>query len=571
MEKFKSFMSSIYQLIKAVVQYLYGYFLRILLSLYDFIKEFIQGYWKKIAGLILLAVFGIVVVFITQSVPEYKIYVPGGIDEPFFTIFKRELREKVRKSNLKLDEVPIKIEFTKSDNFKNDLVKKHSQEIAQDPATLMVTGNFFSDQTKLALETYLNADPLIPVILITETTPNIIPSGEKLPPAIRNKDYYPILRLSPTDDNQARRAAEFALREIQKIEERAETPIPEQQEQEQIFWVLSDKSSPGYSEYLTRKFIAEIYESDYCQKNQAAKILLLPENFLPPSIDTLEKFNVHDIYFAGDWQNALVLIRELNAIKKNGRENTLNSIILSDSSATQNLLDHGRFDLVANEPPSSDNNQNERKIKIYVVSAFNAKHTPIDTVASEYYAERAFTVIKRIVEKTNENINNSRDIWSNPWWNVKTYFNIVSDILNKNIFKIHRASEARKHIIKTIENNIIVTQINLRQQEEIKNIEFFPTQIEGQFQNTESEIIKDFFFMLNPEIESRIGEMYIVPLEQSLFLAKPIQFYVWQIKSYAKKDKNGKTQKDKYGNIQYDYKFENAQLGEPDYRCRIFR
>jgi hypothetical protein len=225
---------------------------------------------------------------------------------------------------------------------------------------------------------------------------------------------------------------------------------------------------------------------------------LLPEHFLPPSIDTLKKFDIHDIYFAGDWQNALVLIRELNAIQqKSGTGITLNSIILSDSSATQNLLDHSKFDLANSEnnslsQPQPNNSkpqsrkskpQSRKNIKIYVISAFDARYTPIDTEASKYYAQRTFTIIKRIVEKTNENIKNSRDILSNPWWNIKTYFNIILDALNKSTFKIHRASDARKQIIKTIENDVIVNQIS----------------------------------------------------------------------------------------IEYDYKFENAKLGEPDYRCRIFK
>src|SRR5579885_1338974 len=85
----------------------------------------------------------------------------------------------------------------------NDLGEpSNAQRIAADLAardnTLLVVGHISSTQTKQALPAYLQkARPPIPVILTTETNPHL------LPPKISDEIYYPVFRLSPTDDAQA--------------------------------------------------------------------------------------------------------------------------------------------------------------------------------------------------------------------------------------------------------------------------------------------------------------------------------------------------------------------------------
>ncbi len=61
-------------------------------------------------------------------------------------------------------------------------------------------GHVLSSTTKAALPIYMKTDPQIPVILTTETNPQILPARDD------PDQEFPVFRLSPTDDDQALRA-----------------------------------------------------------------------------------------------------------------------------------------------------------------------------------------------------------------------------------------------------------------------------------------------------------------------------------------------------------------------------
>lgn len=186
-----------------------------------------------------------------------------------------------------------------------------SSRLAEASDTLMVVGHMLSTQTKAALPNYLlKATPAIPVILTTETNPLLLPSK---PESVSD---YPVFRMSPTDDNQARKAANFATDKLGS----------------KSFWVVEDVTNPVYSSYLVSQFVKNIQES-------GQKVLLWSENLTIPSVETLRAFRPDCVFFAGDWSNALILIRQVRTINLGAQ------IILSDGAADNILLNQGGWDV----------------------------------------------------------------------------------------------------------------------------------------------------------------------------------------------------------------------------------
>jgi branched-chain amino acid transport system substrate-binding protein len=178
----------------------------------------------------------------------------------------------------------------------------------------MVVGHLYSTPTKSALPNYLNADPPIPVILPFESSPDL------LPPRIPEDIYYPVFRLSPTDDKQAEKAADFVANHGAKA-----------------VWVVEDALNNVYSNYLAREFISQVH------RLKSSKVLLWTTHQEIPSADAVKALGIDWVFFAGHWSNALILIRQMNAIWEGQRQKP--PILLSDWGADQALIDQGSTDV----------------------------------------------------------------------------------------------------------------------------------------------------------------------------------------------------------------------------------
>src|SRR5437764_611976 len=119
-----------------------------------------------------------------------------------------------------IDGVPIKFEEI-DDSGDPGIAQSIATRLASSSDTLMVVGHVLSSTTKEALPIYMKADPQIPVILTTETNPQILPAR-----ADPDQDF-PVFRLSPTDDDQALSAYEFATAQYG-----------------QQFWVVEGSNNP---------------------------------------------------------------------------------------------------------------------------------------------------------------------------------------------------------------------------------------------------------------------------------------------------------------------------------------
>jgi len=96
------------------------------------------------------------------------------------------------------------------------------------------------------------------------------------------------------------------------------------------FWVVEDTTNPVYSDFLARKFSGHVLES-------SSQVLLWTNNLSLPPVQTISTLNVDWVFFAGTWQDALILVRQLRAMPGG---HTVN-VILSDSSVDPRLVQQG--------------------------------------------------------------------------------------------------------------------------------------------------------------------------------------------------------------------------------------
>jgi Periplasmic binding protein len=240
---------------------------------------------------------------------SYKIYIVGDMDR---SRVARQVADTLASTRLgTIDGIPVEV-VERSDHGIPQQARDVSEKIARQPDTLMVVGHMSSGQTEQALPAYLKADPPIPVILTTETNPELVPVK------IKQEVYRPVLRLSPTDKEQV----ETLTRLIVASKARG-------------IWVVQDVSENLiYSEYLATHLIRRLQE-------KGANVELLSTNLNAPTHKALRVAGIDLVFFAGRWQHALILIRELRAIY-GGR---MPQIVLSDASADERLIQFGGRDV----------------------------------------------------------------------------------------------------------------------------------------------------------------------------------------------------------------------------------
>jgi branched-chain amino acid transport system substrate-binding protein len=241
---------------------------------------------------------------------SYKIYVIGNVerdDSAAQQIYKQFIAQGDLKT---IDGAPIEVRL-EDDQGDPEQARQMAAKIAAKNDTLMVIGHIGSTQTKAALPAYLAANPPVPVMLTTETNPNLTP------PKLRSTKRFPIFRLSPNDEQQARSAAQFLERTRAKA-----------------IWVVEDVDNPVYSSYLGSEFIRQV------QKSESRRVLLLTDNMRLPSVRAFDALKIDWVFFAGGSDHALVLIRQLQKMYA-----ARPGILLTDASADKDLITEGRSDV----------------------------------------------------------------------------------------------------------------------------------------------------------------------------------------------------------------------------------
>ena len=130
----------------------------------------------------------------------------------------------------------------------------------------------------------------MPVILITETNPHLVPES------LRDKIMdLPILRLWPTDEDQARAIADYASAR-----------------DDMAIWVVEDRwKNTVYSHYLAEKIVERL------QEKAGRRVLLWSHNETIPPASTLRDLGLQSVIFAGVASNALIFANQVNKIWSN--------------------------------------------------------------------------------------------------------------------------------------------------------------------------------------------------------------------------------------------------------------
>jgi hypothetical protein len=234
----------------------------------------------------------------------YEIYVVGDFTDqhdPGSPIADKLLSHLRGEPLPPLAGTPVQVKFLNDDG---DPVKAEqaAQQIATKEPSILVIGHISSTPTKKALPVYLiQTEPPIPVILVTETNPDLLPP---LPPS----DYplFPILRLSPPDNMQAETAADFAATKAS------------------TFWVIEDGDNPVYSHFLAKEFIRKV------QKKPGKRVMVWSTSMNIPATTELQHLGIDGIFFVGKSDTALILIRQLSQVYSG--QGKMPAVFLTDSA-----------------------------------------------------------------------------------------------------------------------------------------------------------------------------------------------------------------------------------------------
>jgi branched-chain amino acid transport system substrate-binding protein len=266
----------------------------------------------------------------------------------------KEISEGFRKSGtqkLEIDGVEIEIKEI-DDRGDPREAEGISLRLAKASDTLLVVGHIASTVTKQALPNYMRAIPPIPVILTTETNPDLLPTETS-----RRGGIDPIFRLSPTDDAQAKAAAMHAISKGGKV-----------------FWVVEDTSNSVYSKYLALEFIRTVQQ-------QGKAVVLWSTNSTPPSVETFKALEINCVFFTGRSSDALILIRQIKAFSK-GRQMPM--IILSDASVDRSLVEQGKGDVEG----------------VYLTHPLKASEYKGERYRS--YGKDAYAIVEKLVKDAND-------------------------------------------------------------------------------------------------------------------------------------------------------------------------
>jgi hypothetical protein len=370
--------------------------------------------WKYLLIPVLTTIFSIVIFARIEGwwrgPSTYKIYVVGNFSghDPVTEAIWKGFNEKYS-TNLKIDGINVAIEKV-DDKGTVDNAKQISQVLAKRDDTLMVVGHIFSSQTEAALPAYLGAKPPIPVLLTVETNPNLLPTK-----FAEEHTYFPLFRLSPTDKEQARTAADFISKDVRS------------------FWVVEDSSNSVYSRFLVREFITQIQE-------KGKGVVLLSNNTAIPSVDTLKTFDIKCIFFVGHWSNALILLEQIKAIWPDKK--TRPKVLLSDSSADVGLIEYGQ-----REDPDAKGKKTDVLTKadvlegVYLTNAMDADH--FNKLGYKVYGLDAYTIAENLIRSADTGFSSKiKKEGKASYW-------------TKQLLSMHRVRDARKVISSTMEEAAI--------------------------------------------------------------------------------------------------------------------
>ncbi len=327
-------------------------------------------------GAIMLSIHGLL-----QGPEKYIVYLIGDAKDQGTRQTHEGFEEHWEKLKpLAVNNIPITI-MRERDGGNPDTGKSYAREFAQRSDVLLVVGHGNSSTSKEALKEYMAPKPRIPVILVTETNPDLLPK-----PCETSEHPCPVLRLSPTDDKQAKKAVQLAMGKKAKS-----------------FLVIKDTDNPVYSNYLAKRLAFEI-----TQRNKTVCVTTTDE-MTKIRIDMIKTLKIDCVIFVGAHVQAKNVIRWTNKVYRN---NDLcprkPMIILSDWSAKQDLLTMETSELDG----------------VFLTHPRSADEIGDPDVGYKRFGEDTAWIVGRLVSDTNA-ILSRRSTWRTKVWNWLGYHRVT--------------------------------------------------------------------------------------------------------------------------------------------------
>ena len=364
-------------------------------------QETTVAYWKKARSFAkdhllipcLVFVFGIV---IADQVKDwwtgpktYKIYFVGNLKNR--DVKRVLLGVKQESDSAKLEVDGINVEFEREDDSgTEDGARAVATNLAKRDDTLIVIGHVLDQQTVEALPIYMTARPAVPVIATVETGSRFLANIPACIPKNAATDYCPFIQMSPSEEEEAIRAVDFAVHKGKKR-----------------FLIASEVGDPPTSKTSSLKDYYEKVLSDpsYVSSGvQPAVVIDVPKQGIA-DIARIKSEDPDCILYIGSLETALPLIDQVRRLPGWTSPPTF---VLSEASLKRSAL-------LDTFPPLAD---------VYFASQEDGKEI---NLLSSVYGEDAYNIASALLQAANEQLRES------PTWAFKIRHSI----------NMHRAADVR--------------------------------------------------------------------------------------------------------------------------------
>jgi hypothetical protein len=327
--------------------------------------------WAALFALVFGVPAAIYFAYYVTELPPYKIYIVAGshyLNKS--TNSDRDTESQFKSSaelvGLNIDDVPVRVEVQELEDDRPETAKTKAQELAAKNDTLLVIGDLDSEPTEMSLPTYFKARPQVPFIASIQTDDNLLSKsllvkdceGPEGATCYDGLNALPYLQLSPTNEEQAHWAVQFAT----------------ESSRHHFLVVESDTSNAPYSKSLAEDYQKAIDELINRDPN-ATKHFLHEDDLTRAKLrEDLRDDDIDCLLYAGGLDDAPPLLKKIADILKDGKKGEKETdaaitVLLGDSVVEQRL-DGTKFDLTSvNITDQADAEDYKRGLSVYGLDA----------------------------------------------------------------------------------------------------------------------------------------------------------------------------------------------------------
>jgi hypothetical protein len=279
------------------------------------------------------------------DLPAYKIYVVAGSHYLNKTSSDRNTESQFKSSpelaGLNIDSVPVQLEVVELPDDKPETAEAEAQKLASRDDALLVIGHLDSEPTEKSLPMYFKARPQVPFIASVQTDDNLLNKallvkacGGSDSPCYDGLKPLPYLQLSPTNEEQAHWAIQFAAEE----------------HRHHFLIVESDTSNETYSKSLVDAYKKAIDELIARDKGTTKHVLTMGDLWRHKLDEDLFDEDIDCLLYAGGLDDAPPLLKKIAEIERNRgrirkRSNGENVMVILDDSVVEQRLEGTKFEV----------------------------------------------------------------------------------------------------------------------------------------------------------------------------------------------------------------------------------